>query len=345
MDYERVIEELCDAALHSEKTVETTKFITGKELVGCFPIKTPEEIVYAAGCIPVGMWGGRTDISLADRYLQSFCCSIMRTNLEFAMRGIYQDLKAVIIPTFCDTMKCMVENWKLALPDIPTIALAYPQNRRLKVGIDYTVSELKRVRHELEVALGRLITTEAIEQAFAVYEEYRHTMRRFVLAAAKHPQIITCKRRHLIIKAGEFMDKACYMDKVNAVIAGLEQEHVYEYKGIKVVATGILPEPVEILELFDENNIAIVGDDFALGSRKWRTESRDDIEDVFLKMAMTVADQEGDTFFYDPDKKKGQMIIESIRNNKADAAVVMMMKFCDPEEYDYPILREELIKE
>ena len=129
MSYLNTIEKLCAAALHPGKTIVNTKKETGKELVGCFPIHTPEEIVYAAGCVPIGMWGGRTEIQLADKYLQSFCCSIMRANVEFAMRGTYDMLKAVIIPTFCDTMKCIVENMKLAMPKVPTIAMAYPQHR------------------------------------------------------------------------------------------------------------------------------------------------------------------------------------------------------------------------
>ena len=115
MSYKERVEQLCEAALHPGKTIMATKKESGKDLVGCFPIHTPEEIVYAAGCVPIGMWGGKTEIQLADKYLQSFCCSIMRTNVEYAMRGTYDMLKAVIIPTFCDTLKCIVENMKLAI--------------------------------------------------------------------------------------------------------------------------------------------------------------------------------------------------------------------------------------
>ena len=105
MSYREIIEKLCEAGANPGKTLMATKKETGKELVGVFPIHTPDEIVYAAGCVPIGMWGGKAEIQLADKYLQSFCCSIMRTNVEFAMRGYYDMLKAVIIPTLCDTLK------------------------------------------------------------------------------------------------------------------------------------------------------------------------------------------------------------------------------------------------
>ena len=342
MSYLNTIEKLCAAALHPGKTIVNTKKETGKELVGCFPIHTPEEIVYAAGCVPIGMWGGRTEIQLADKYRQSFCCSIMRANVEFAMRGTYDMLKAVIIPTFCDTMKCIVENMKLAMPKVPTIAMAYPQHRTLQAGMEYTVSEIKRVRHELELILGKIITENQIEEAFSIYEKYRRTMRRFSETSAEHPEIITARKRHLLIKAGQFMDKAIYTEMIEEIIQGLEGEPSSGYQGTRVVVTGLLSEPIEMLDIFDENQITIAADDLSLGSRLWRTQARKDVTDVFQKMAYRVADQEGDTFLYDPEKKKGQMLIDMAEECRADGIVVLMMKFCDPEEYDYPIYKEEV---
>lgn len=342
MSYLNTIEQLCDAALHPGKTILATREETGKDLVGCFPLHTPEEVVYAAGCVPVGMWGGRTEIQLADKYLQSFCCSIMRTNVELAMRGTYDMLKAVIIPTFCDTMKCIVENMKLAMPKVPTIAMAYPQHRILSAGVEYTVSEIKRVRHQLELILGKIITERQIEEAFAVYEEYRQAMRRFTETSAEHPDIITARKRHLLIKAGQFMDKAIYTRMIKEINRGLEDELPSGFQGTRVVVTGLLAEPIEMLEIFDENHVAIGADDLSLGSRLWRTPAREDVTDVFQKMAWRVADQKGDTFFYDSEKKKGQMLLDLVKEKEADGIIVLMMKFCDPEEYDYPIYKEEV---
>ncbi len=340
--YTDVIEQLVEAGLHPGKTIAETKALTGKDLVGVFPIRTPEEIVYAAGCVPIGMWGGRTEITRADKYLQSFCCSIMRINLEYALRGVYDGLKAVVIPTFCDSMKCVVENWKLALPDIPTIAFAYPQQRKLQAGLDFTVDEIKRVRHELELVLHRIITYEQVEVAFQIYEEYRRTMREFTALAAEHPDIITAKKRQMIIKAGCYMDKAVYTAMMQEVNAGLRAEGPSGFKGLRMIVTGIMSEPPEILDIFEESGIAIAGDDLSLGSRIWRTAARENVQDVYQRMAYMIHDIEGDTFFFEPEKKKGQMLIDLARQKDADGVVVMMMKFCDPEEYDYPIYKAEL---
>ena len=344
MGYKDTIDKLCDAALHPGRTIAMTQKETGKDLVGCFPVHTPEEVVYAAGCVPVGMWGGSAEIKLADRYLQSFCCSVMRTNIEFGMRGTYDNLKAVIIPTFCDTLKCIVENWKVAVPQVPAIGMAYPQHREIKAGKDFMISETKRVKRELELILGKIITDESVADAFEIYEDYRRTMREFTDAAAEHPEIIDAKTRHLIIKAGLFMDKALYTRDIREIIEGLKGEPETVFRGTRVILTGLIPEPVEVLEIFRDNDVAVVGDDLSMGSRIWRTPARDDVADVYEKMAYMVADQKGDTFLYEPEKTRGQMLIDMVGEKKADAVVIMMMKFCDPEEYDYPIYKAELEK-
>jgi benzoyl-CoA reductase/2-hydroxyglutaryl-CoA dehydratase subunit BcrC/BadD/HgdB len=59
-------------------------------------------------------------------------------------------------------------------------------------------------------------------------------------------------------------------------------------------------------------------------------------------MAGRMQDQEGCTFLFDSEKRRGQNLIELVRKTHADAVVVFMMKFCDPEEFDYPIYKTEL---
>lgn len=336
-----IIEQLKKNALHPDKAIAKSVLETGKEAVGCFPIYTPEEIIYAAGYLPVGMWGGKTDISRADKYLQSFCCSIMRSNIEYGMKGTYDKLKAVIIPTFCDTLKCICENWKVAVPHIPLMPIVYPQNRLLDVGFTYLVEEFDKIRKQMESLFDISISEEDLEEAFVVYEDYREAMRDFVETAKNHPNTIDMKTRHLIIKSGYFMDKKIYTDMIVKINKELKKNPCEEFNGPRVVGTGLLFEPVELLDTFVENNISLIADDFAQESRQFRVISRKE-GTVLEKMAYRIVDQRGCTFLYEEKKTKGSMLINMVKENNAQAVVVCMMKFCDPEEFDYPIIKEEL---
>jgi benzoyl-CoA reductase/2-hydroxyglutaryl-CoA dehydratase subunit BcrC/BadD/HgdB len=340
-DYKELIAELVAAGENPVKTITASMKETGKKAIGCFPLHIPEEIIYACNYLPVGMWGGKTELKLCDTYMQSFCCTIMRANLEFGMRGVYNMLSGVVMSTMCDTLKCVCEDWKIAVPQVPLIPVVYAQQRFHNEGIEYMKTEFQRVRHCLEKLEGRMVMDRDVEAAYEMYEDYRAAMRDFEATAANYPITIDAYTRHLMIKASFFMDKAIYKEKIKAITAALKAQPAEKFDGIRVIATGLLSEPNEILKIFNENNIAIVGDDLAQESRLWRTPGRKE-GTVWEKMAYRVADQKGDCFLYEPDKKRGQMMIDQAKERNAKAVVVFMMKFCDPEEFDYPIYKKEL---
>jgi bcr-type benzoyl-CoA reductase subunit C len=338
---EKIISALEETANHPAKAVKASMQETGKKAVGCFPYYTPDEIIYAAGMLPIGLWGGQTEIKLADKYLQSFCCSIMRINVEQGIKGMYDFLSAVIIPIYCDTLKCICDNWTVAVPQTYLIPIVYPQHRHIKAGMDYLVTEYKRVQKEIETIAGRKITEGDLEDSIALYEDYRKTMQRFTAMVDDYSRTLNAKTRHLIIKAAYFMDKKNYTATVKELMAELKKLPEEKYDGIKMVITGILAETDALLDAFVENHMVFVADDLAQESRQFRTRVRS-TGTALEKLAYRIADHEGCSLLYDEEKKHGQLLIDLVRENHADGVVVCMMKFCNPEEFDYPIYKKEL---
>ena len=338
---QEIISSLERTANHPAKAVQASMKETGKKAVGCFPYYTPDEIIYAAGLLPVGLWGGQTDVKLADKYLQSFCCSIMRINVEQGMKGMYDFLSAIVIPAYCDTMKCICDNWKVAVPQTYLIPMVYPQHRRIKAGMDYLIEEFKRVQAEIEKIAGRKISEKDLKESIAVYEDYRKAMREFTAIVGKYPKTLNAKTRHLVIKAAYFMDKKIYTAMIRELLEELKKLPAEKYDGIKVVITGILAETDALLDAFVQNHIVFVADDLAQESRQFRTPVRSEGA-ALEKLAYRMADHEGCSLLYDETKSHGQILINLVRENKADGVVVSMMKFCNPEEFDYPIYKKEL---
>ncbi len=69
---EDIISQLNTITDNPAKAIEDYKKATGKGAVGVMPLYVPEEIIHAAGYLPVGMWGARKkEISKARTYLPS----------------------------------------------------------------------------------------------------------------------------------------------------------------------------------------------------------------------------------------------------------------------------------
>ena len=336
-----IIQKLAETAEAPKASVAKAMKETGKKALGCFPIYTPEEIAYAAGYLPVGLWGGQVDIKLADKYIQGFCCSIMRANLELAMRGSYSVLEGVVIPTYCDSLKAILANWMYAVPNVKAIPYSVIQNRFGSGALAFAVSQLEIFRKDIEALSGKKILDADIENAFALYESYREAMRVFTERARKLPKTITPTLRHQIIKAAFYMDKKDYLREIetlNRLLSELPQENA---AGPKVIVTGLLAEPASFLNLFTQNKYAFMGDDLAQESRQFRTPARAE-GSAIERMAYRILDQRGDTFFYEKDKSRGQMLVNMVRETGSDGVVVAMFKFCDPEEFDYPVYKKDL---
>ncbi len=340
-DIYAIIDRLKEIERNPKQSVLQAIKETGKKAVGVFPIYTPEELVYAAGALPVSLWGGKRTGALADKYLQSFCCSIMKANTEQSLRGDYDMLSAVLITTYCDTLKCITENWKAAVPHLNPIPIVYPQNRKTEAGKRFFREELQRVLGELEKNLYVKVTEQELDEAMQVYETYRETMRRFTEAITDFPQTFDAATRHQIIKAAGFMDKKEYTKLIQQMLLLLKTEEKEPKAEKKVIFTGLLAEPVEMLDLFAENGICVAADDLAQESRQFRVRAPE-TGSCFERMAARLAMQDGCTFLYDSQKTRGERLIQMVKEKKADAVIFFQLKFCDPEEFDYPIVKKEL---
>ena len=335
-----IINEFKAIADNPRKAMDDYKKETGKGAVGIMPVYCPEEIVHAAGYLPIGMWGAqKKQISKARTYLPPFACSIMQSVMELQLEGVYDDLEAVIFSVPCDTLKCMSQKWNRP---VPAIVFTHPQNRKIAKDAAnvFALEEFNIVKEKLEDILDVHISNKAIKNSIAVYNENRAACREFSDVAAEYAAVVTPSDRHAVIKARWFMEKSRHTALVKELIAALKAEPAPEFKGKKIIVTGIQVEPYDVLDIFQENGFAIVADDLAQETRNFRQDVPDD-DDALMALARAWNEFDGCSLATDANKPKGQMIIDAVKKYGADAVVVCMMKFCDPEEFDYPILLQE----
>ena len=335
-----IINEFKAIADNPRKAMDDYKKETGKGAVGIMPGYCPEEFVHAAGYLPIGMWGAqKKQISKARTYLPPFACSIMQSVMELQLEGVYDDLEAVIFSVPCDTLKCMSQKWNRP---VPAIVFTHPQNRKIAKDAAnvFAREEFNIVKEKLEDILDVHISNKAIKNSIAVYNENRAACREFSDVAAEYAAVVTPSDRHAVIKARWFMEKSRHTALVKELIAALKAEPAPEFKGKKIIVTGIQVEPYDVLDIFQENGFAIVADDLAQETRNFRQDVPDD-DDALMALARAWNEFDGCSLATDANKPKGQMIIDAVKKYGADAVVVCMMKFCDPEEFDYPILLQE----
>ena len=314
----------------------------GKKVVGCFAPYTPEELVHASGMIPMGLWGGHAELKLAKSYLPAFACPIMQANIEFGLSGVYEGLSAVIIPAICDTLRCMTQNWRFGVKNIPFIPIVYPQNRTISASVDYLVSEFESVLIMLNTITGNMMSEASLCESIKIYNEHNAVMRQFAQVANDHLDVITPKVRHAVFKSALFYEKSEHTIIVREIIDALKERPVHQWTGKKVILSGILCEPNEVLDILAENQVAVTGDDLAQESRQYRTDIPLTGGGALKRLAMQWMDRKCCSLIHEMGKPRGAMMVEMCQETGAQGVISCMMKFCDPEEYDQPFYEKDL---
>lgn len=313
-----------------------------KKAIGCFPYYVPEELVQATGMVPFGIWGCRGTINAAKEYFASFYCTIAQMSLEMGLNGTLDGLSGVIATSLCDTLRPFTQNFRVAVPQLPFMFLAHPQNRREEYGIKYTISQYTNIKAKLEEISGEKITDEKLKDAIAIYNKSRSERRRFVKLAGQHPEAITAVQRSAVLKSAHFMLKEEHTMLLKELNDQLESFPLSNWKGVRIVTSGIVVDNPRLLEIFDEHNIAIAADDVAHESRGFRIDVPDN-EDPMRALALHFANQDMDVLLYDPEiNKRPKHIVDMVKESNADGVVILMMQFCDPEEIEFPSLKKGL---
>lgn len=314
----------------------------GKKAVGIFPYYAPEEIVYAAGVVPFGVWGGQGPIERAKEYFPTFYYSMALRCLEMALDGTLDGLSASMVTTLDDTLRPFSQNYKVSAGrKIPMIFLNHGQHRKEAFGKQYNARIFNKAKEELEKICDVTVTDENLKKAFVVYNENRAEKRRFIKLAASHPQTIKASDRCYVLKSSYFMLKdehTAMLKKLNEKLAALPEE---KWDGVRVVTSGIITDNPGLLEVFDAYKVCVVADDVAHESRGLKVDIDLSIEDPMLALADQFARMDEDPILYDPDIwKRPKYVVDLAKENNADGCLLFMMNFNDTEEMEYPSLKQ-----
>lgn len=336
-----LIRKLVHRAEHPVESVKEEKRRTGKEAVGCFLGFCPEELVDAADFLPIGIWGRDVELTRARTYYPAFFCAPIQQMLELAMAKEYTGLiKAVVMPVYCDALRSAGQNFKAAVPDIAMIPVVYPANRDKPSGLAFLASEYEAAKEKLEELSGKRINDQALEESFLVYDRFRAVMREFVQQAKTHPVTITPYIRHMVIKASFYSDKRSYTEEMACLTEELKRLPEETWDGKRVILTGIYLDQEEILKEMERQWIMVVSDYLVQESLQFQVDLPNDGKPLY-RLAGRFGSLNYASIAADPHKRRiDQLAMESKKENAA--VMVCFPSFCNPEEYDDPLIRRKL---
>ena len=318
-----------------------------RKVVGCFPVYTPQELIAAAGALPVSLFGGRGQVEIdhADSRIQSFVCSIARSTLELGLAGQWKHVDGMVVPSICDVARNLLGVWQRNFPDRFTFYLHLPQNVSA-VGVAYYRGELERLRQRLAELTGALASDKQLHDAIQLFNRNRALLGELYQRRALRPEQWPTAELYVFAGAGNVLPREDHNRLLEKALALGETRPRPKRDSVRVVVRGAFCEqpPLELLRVLEEAGCAVVDDDLQIGARFFLEPVAEDgdpltaLAEAYLqRTVLTPVNTPG-------QRSRNDGLLATVEATAAHGVIFASPKFCEPALYDSVLLKQALEK-
>lgn len=316
---------------------------THRKVIGCYPMYVPEEIIHAAGVLPVTLLGSDENVTLAESYLHSFLCHPVRSNFDQFLKGGLDFFDGLVFPDICDQEKRVASVWRLHsnFPLFHFIGL--PKRLHSAGGKEHLIRELTRLRSALEEFCHKKISEDDLRRSISVYNTSRRLLSHIYKLRRDSPGAWSTVELSTVVTAGMLMPKEEY----NALLSDYlswKQDHTSSAKDR--VRLAIVGNPCEDLEpgmgeMIEGLGGVVVDDDIFTGGRYFASpvpEEGDPINSLAEGYLQGIACPTK----HDTTRNWADHVLSVFSRSKASGAVVLLPKNCEIYAFEYPYLWKRL---
>lgn len=316
----------------------------GGKVVGCVYTSVPEELIIAAGCMPV-MIAGDPEIptDAGDKYMEDYFCPFVRSVHDLMVRGKFEWLDLAIFPHGNDSIKrCYFYLWTEKMYDpslkLPPLAMFDILHTRKHIANRYVRGRMEALKQKLEEFSGNRITEESLAHAVELMNEKRRLLKKVAELRRADPPRVTGVDALQIIGSSFFMSK----EEHNALLRRFleEAKDLPPRQGVRLYVSGTIMDNTQLYELLESCGATVVAEDVCTGNRY-----AENLVDTKLEPLDALTDR------YHSRSLEGRMyplpvlvdyVTETAREARAEGAVFNYLRWDDSHGWNFPSQRDAL---
>jgi len=302
---------------------------SGGKVIGHFQVYFPEEIVHAAGILPFKVRGAQIEAVQADSRFGSYLCSILKTSLELALSNRVQ-LEMFVTHPICDAARNLGAVWGRNFT-YPCQILYLPQNANSPAAVTYLRNEYARLQRSVEEIAGRPVKEDDLRRSLAVYNRNRALLRELYSIKRETPWLVSADEAYVLVAIGGLIPREEHNELLETVLPLIAVRPNKKQDKIRLVFEGGFCEqpPLDLIRAI-ARSCYVVDDDLFIGLR-WILEDVPLDGDPLFNLADAYLEKSSySPVQHDLRKPKEKMLLERIRNSRADAAILTAAKMCEP---------------
>jgi benzoyl-CoA reductase/2-hydroxyglutaryl-CoA dehydratase subunit BcrC/BadD/HgdB len=308
----------------------------GGGIAAVFPIHYSRALLRAFDLLPVEVWGPPArDTSLGDAHLQAYTCSIVRAGLSFLLSGGLDAAAVVVVPHGCDSLQGLGSLLTdFHPPRKPVLPLYLPRGEGPS-ACDFLVEELGVMRRELVRWSGREPTDQELGVAIEREEQADGSLGR--LHAERAWLDLSDQDFYRLVRSREYLPA----ERFTALAAtALARKRETRRPGVPVLLSGVLPEPMSLLDVVAEAGGMVVADDLICTGRRIYPAGSSRLP--LRRMAESLLGGPPDSTRGSPVASRVAHLRALVARSGARVAAFLIVKFCEPEQFYLPALRRAL---
>lgn len=323
----------------------------GTKVIGYFAGDfIPEELIYAAGAVPVCLLHGGDNRSVQEAlaYTTRILCPFSRAQIgqRFTKEQPYYGMVDLLIPPVsCQHMRRVGDVWE-EFSGVPVfrVAVGLKQN---EIGAGWYRDALKLMQDELEKVTGNRITQGKLKRAVELYARQRELLRKIsLLRKSPSPPITTAdfvKLNHL----SYLLDPVVVVEALESLHEELSKKKGGQRRSrprLMVVGPAIALGDSKVFQLVEDAGASVVVEDICEGVRNYWTDI-DVNGDLLTALAQrNIVKRPACAFMRDSHRPSLEFLLKLAREFKVDGVVYYWMKYCETYEIESLYISQELQK-
>jgi benzoyl-CoA reductase subunit C len=318
----------------------------GQPIAGYMCTHVPEEILYAAGLIPVRILSSHESQAMTRSYIHETYCSFSHDCAYQGLQQNYDYLDLIAHSSSCIHMAEAFNVWvRFAGFQEKSFLMTYPHIIHTKQAGGPMVETFGDFKQFIEEFTKKSIPDDDIEYAIQIHNHTRRLLQQLWGFLRRDNPLITGPDVATATLASQVMDKQECNRMLEELIQSLEVEPGKGESGVRLMVTGGACDDLRIFDLLEELNYStnLIFIDSCTAARYFWFEVPEDRPDKLEALAdgyiSRIPCPSKDTVPGTGEKKRFRFIQQFIEEYRPDGVLMLYQRFCSPQSMDIQALK------
>jgi len=314
----------------------------GKPVLGYSCSYTPEEIIFAGGCLPVRILGSLEPSKLADVYLPVNVCSFAKSCLNQVLKDEHSLLDGYVVANSCDNQNKIYDVWRYCTSIKKTHFINTPHSTT-ENALEFFIEELEMFKEWLRKNFDSQFSDEKLVAAIKLYNENRRLLKQvYELRKQNLPPILGSEVLEVVLSS-MMIPKSEHNKILHELLSEIKKRENPIKEGARLLVSGSIMDDSKLLKLIESVGGCIVADDLCSGSRYfWNlvNEGVDPTRAIAERYLRKIPCP-----FLLSYEERFKHVRDMVKAFDVEGVLIFSIKSCDVYSFDAPLLAEELRKE